>query len=128
MATAAESTLNFHGENMRTCCQRRMPAPTASPASSTSGVNARDRTWAAAASPTGPAPMMTTGRDVSAMAGFLSSMGGARGRLQRSQVLVNEPLDNHDIRPLPMKHTVLFVDAHFTEAAPATEGATGRVE
>ena len=41
IAAAAESTLNFHGENIRTWPQRRMPSPTRGPASSTSGVRPR---------------------------------------------------------------------------------------
>src|SRR5918998_6409342 len=55
-----------HGVNVRTCPQARSAAPTASPASRTSGVRPRVVRCAAAARPTGPAPMTTTGRPVGA--------------------------------------------------------------
>jgi hypothetical protein len=61
-ATEAESTVYFHGEKKRTWLHWRMNAPTASPASRTMGVSPRASRWAAAARPTGPAPMTATGR------------------------------------------------------------------
>ena len=59
-SAATGSTLYSHGENTRTWPHSRMLAPTASPASNTSGSIPRDARWAAAASPTGPAPMTAT--------------------------------------------------------------------
>lgn len=41
-----------------------MDAPTDGPASKISGVSPRPRRWAATASPTGPAPIIATGKDV----------------------------------------------------------------
>lgn len=75
--------LNRHGENRRVWPQSRIAAPLVLPASSTSGVRPRSRRWAAVVSPTGPAPMTTTGRllvwlVVSAMAGLLKDGGGCR--------------------------------------------------
>src|SRR5687768_3711863 len=61
MATDTLSTLNFHGENMRTWPHRRTPSPMREPASKSRGVRPRATVCAAAARPTGPAPMMTTG-------------------------------------------------------------------
>jgi hypothetical protein len=46
----------------RTCAQSRMVAPGPSPASNTSGSMPRETRCAAAASPTGPAPITATGR------------------------------------------------------------------
>ena len=54
--------LNSHGENTRTWPHSRMLAPTASPASKTSGSRPRASSCAAAARPTGPAPITATGR------------------------------------------------------------------
>src|SRR6266566_8999382 len=63
-ATDAASTVYFHGEKKRTWPHFRIEAPTAGPASRTSGVSPRASRCAAAASPTGPAPMTATGRPV----------------------------------------------------------------
>src|SRR4051794_41630765 len=52
--------LNSHGENTRTCPHSRMLEPTASPASNTTGSMPRSMRCAAAARPTGPAPMTAT--------------------------------------------------------------------
>ena len=62
IAREVGSTTYFHGEKRRTCDHARMLAPTVSPASSTSGVSPRATSCAAATRPTGPAPMMATGR------------------------------------------------------------------
>src|SRR6202008_951671 len=56
----ARLTLYSHGENSWTCCHCRMACPAAGPASSTIGFMPRSSTCAAAASPTGPAPMIAT--------------------------------------------------------------------
>ena len=53
-----------HGENSRVWPQSRMDAATRSPASMTTKSLPRSARFAAAASPTGPAPMMTTGNAV----------------------------------------------------------------
>src|SRR5829696_6566586 len=53
--------LNSQGENTRTWPHSRMLAPTVAPASNTSGRMPRSIRWAAAASPTGPAPITATG-------------------------------------------------------------------
>src|SRR6266853_698628 len=63
-ATDAASTVYFHGEKKRTWRHWRIDAPTASPASRTSGVSPRASRCAAAARPTGPAPMTATGREL----------------------------------------------------------------
>src|SRR5215212_6855674 len=53
--------LNSHGENTRTWPHSRMLAPTVEPLSNTSGRMSRSVRCAAAASPTGPAPITATG-------------------------------------------------------------------
>src|SRR6266487_2586154 len=63
-AIEAASTVYFHGEKKRTWLHWRIEAPTASPASRTSGVSPRASRCAAAARPTGPAPMTATGKPV----------------------------------------------------------------
>src|SRR6266487_4041930 len=63
-ATEAASTVYFHGEKNRTWPHWRIEAPTARPASSTSGVSPRASRCAAAARPTGPAPITATGKPV----------------------------------------------------------------
>src|SRR5438105_9005575 len=60
-ATDTESTVYFHGEKNLTWRHWRIEAPTLLPASSTRGVSPRASRWAAAAKPTGPAPMTATG-------------------------------------------------------------------
>src|SRR5262249_17634502 len=59
--TEALSTVYSQGENIRTCPQFRRFAPIVVPASKTIGVSPRSRRCAAAASPTGPAPIIATG-------------------------------------------------------------------
>jgi hypothetical protein len=54
--------LNAQGEKTRTCAQSRTAAPGASPASKTSGSIPRAIKCAAAARPTGPAPITATGK------------------------------------------------------------------
>src|SRR5712692_84703 len=63
-ATDAASTVYFQGEKKRTWPHFRIEAPTAGPASSTSGVSPRVSRCAAAARPTGPAPITATGKPV----------------------------------------------------------------
>src|SRR6266852_2643021 len=63
-ATDAASTVYFQGEKKRTWRHGRIAAPTASPASRTSGVSPRASKCAAAARPTGPAPITATGKFV----------------------------------------------------------------
>src|SRR6266851_9963596 len=63
-AIEAASTVYFHGEKKRTWPHFRIEAPTAGPASSTSGVSPRASRCAAAARPTGPAPITATGKFV----------------------------------------------------------------
>ena len=60
-ARAVGSVLNRHGLNSRTWAQSSMDAATLSPASSTTKSRPRLARWAAAAMPTGPAPMTATG-------------------------------------------------------------------
>src|SRR6266568_2670361 len=60
-ATDAASTVYFHGEKNRTWLHWRIDAPTATPDSRTSGLSPRASKCAAAARPTGPAPMTATG-------------------------------------------------------------------
>ena len=60
-ARAVGSVLKRHGLNSRTCAQSFMDAATLSPASSTTKSRPRVARWAAAAMPTGPAPMTATG-------------------------------------------------------------------
>src|SRR5882757_3078231 len=57
---AARSILYSHGENSWTWPHWRTEWPTLWPASSTIGRNPRSSTWAAAARPTGPAPIIAT--------------------------------------------------------------------
>src|SRR5713226_3452774 len=61
-AAEAASTVYFQGEKKRTWPHWRIEAPTAGPASSTSGVSPRASRCAAAARPTGPAPITATGK------------------------------------------------------------------
>src|SRR5712691_5690188 len=63
-ATDTASTVYFHGEKKRTWPHFRIEAPTAGPASSTSGVSPRASRCTAAARPTGPAPITATGKFV----------------------------------------------------------------
>src|SRR5258708_8227417 len=58
--SAALSMLYSQGENMRTWPHWRTAWATSGPASSTTGSMPRSRTWAAAASPTGPPPRIAT--------------------------------------------------------------------
>src|SRR5215217_2801654 len=71
MALATGSTLYSHGENTRTCPHSRTLAPTCWPASKTSGSMPREARCAAAASPTGPAPITATMCGFSVMDGLL---------------------------------------------------------
>src|SRR5438270_9351840 len=98
-ATEAASTVYFHGEKKRTWLHWRIEALTASPASSTSGVSPRASRWAAAARPTGPAPMTATGRSERAvvMNWFSSGVAGLTG--SAAGEAVDQPLQRvHDRR------------------------------
>src|SRR5699024_4276020 len=73
---AASSMLYSQGENNRVWPHWAMAAPTEAPASRTTGVRPRSRTWAAAASPTGPAPIMITGSGSDGGVSVVLGMGG----------------------------------------------------
>src|SRR5699024_2669371 len=82
----ASSMLYSQGENNRVWPHWALAAPTEAPASRTTGVRPRSRTWAAAASPTGPAPIMITGSRSDGgvpvalgMGGLLKNGGDRRG-------------------------------------------------
>src|SRR5215207_3427992 len=70
---AAASVLYRQGLNSRTCPHAETEEPAAGPPSSTLNGRPRSARWAAAARPTGPAPITATGRAV--RSGWVTTMG-----------------------------------------------------
>src|SRR5688572_15448544 len=98
--------LYSHGENTRTCPHSRTLAPTAPPASKTSGSIPREASWAAAARPTGPAPMTAT------TCGF-SVMAGSR----------DEDIEEvRCVKLAPPTQDIKFFRYHVDDAHPASPG------
>src|SRR4051794_8120930 len=123
---AAGSMVNRHGENSRTCPHSRTAAAGRSPASRTVPGRLRSARWAAAARPTGPAPMTATGR--CARLGLTN--GTSRLGEKQSEDDGAAAFDQDGVAPPVGVGRVaadLFAYADGAEPGSAVQGEAGRV-